>query len=99
MVKLPKIKPSLKKWITEVLGDLRLMEVALNNKLKELDRLERSENWSVQYKEEMEALKKELNEILVKKEISGRQKLKIQWAKKRDAYSRLFHRLLNTRKN
>ena len=99
MVKLQRIKHLLKKWNTEVFRDLRLMEVALNNKLKGLDRLEGSGNWSVQLKEEREALKKELNEILFKKDISGRHKLKIQWAKEGDANSKLFHRLLNARKS
>ena len=40
MLKLQKIKPLLKNWNTEVFGDLRLMEAALKNRLKELDRLE-----------------------------------------------------------
>ena len=63
MVKLQKIKPLLKNWNAEVFGDLRLLEAVLNNRLKELDRLVGSGNWSVQYKEEREASKKELNEI------------------------------------
>ena len=99
MVKLQNIKPLLKKWNTKVFGDSRLLEVALYNRLKELDRLEGLGNWSVQLKEDREALKKELNEILFKKEISVRQKLKIQWTKEGDANSRLFHRLLNVRKS
>ena len=44
MLKLQKIISFLKKWNTEVFGDLRLLEAALNNRLKELDRLEGSGN-------------------------------------------------------
>ena len=44
-------------------------------------------------------MKKDLIDIMVKKEISIRQKLKIQWAKEKDANSRLFHNLLDTRKS
>ena len=44
-------------------------------------------------------LKKELNGILVKKEILVRQKMKIRWANQGDANSSLFHRLLNARKS
>ena len=36
---------------------------------------------------------------MVKKEISIRQKVKVQWAKEGDANSSLFHRLLNARKS
>ena len=75
MLRLQKIKPLLNNWNTEVFGDLRF--TALNNRLKKLDRLEGLGNWSVEYKGERETLKKKLNEILVKKEISVRQKLKI----------------------
>ena len=46
MTKLQKIKPLLKNWNKEVFRDLRLIEAALNNRLKELDNLEGSENWS-----------------------------------------------------
>ena len=53
----------------------------------------------MKYKRDRKTLKKELDEILVKKEISIRQKLKIQWAKKGDANSRLGYRLLNVRKS
>ena len=83
----------------EVFGDLRLIEAAVANRLKELDRLEGSGIWSEVHKGERESMKKELSELTVKKEISMRQKLKIQWAKEGDANPRLFHRLLNARKS
>ena len=75
--------------------DLRLIEAALTNRLKELDSLEGSGNWTEEYKRERESMKKELCELMIKKEILIRQKLKIQWAKEGDANFRLFHRLLN----
>ena len=99
MKKLQKMKPLLKTWNTNMFGDLRLIEVALTNRLKDFDSLEGSENWSVENKEERERLKKELSKLLIKKEISIRQKLKIQLAKEGDANSKLFHRLLNVRKS
>ena len=99
MTKLKKINPWLKNWNKKVFGDLRLLEADLNNRLKELDSLEGSGNWRREYMGERENLKKELHDILIKKEISVRQKLKIQWAKERDTYSKLFHILLNARKS
>ena len=99
MKKLQKIKPLLKNWNNDVFGDFRFIEIALTNRLKELDGLESSGNWSTEYKRERESVKKELSELLVKKEISIRQKMKIQWANEGDANSRLFHRLLNVRKS
>ena len=68
------------------------------NRLK-LDRVESSEHWSEDLRRERETLKKELDDIMLKKEISTRQKLKVQWAKEGDVNSRLFHRLLNARKS
>ena len=80
-------------------GDLRFIEVALTNRLKELGSLEGSGNWLEEYKGERVRVKKELSELMIKKEISIRQKLKIQWAKEGDANFRLFHSLLNVRKS
>ena len=80
-------------------GDLRLIEAALNNRLKELDSLEVSGNWTADYKGEREILKRDLIDIMIKKEISFSQKLKVQWAKEGDANSKLFHSLLNARKS
>ena len=97
MKRLQKIKPCLKEWNTDVFGDLRLMEAGLHHRLKELDMLESSATWSEELREEREKLKKELNDILVKREIVSRQKMKVQWAKEGDANSRLFHSLLNAR--
>ena len=96
---LQKIKPQIKRWNKEVFGDLRLTEGALNNRLMELDGLEGSANWTEELKREREFLKKDLIDIMVKKEISTRKKLKIRWAKEGDANSRLFHNLLNVRKS
>ena len=99
MRKLQEIKPQLKNWNKEIFGDLRLTEAALNSRLLELDSLEGSRNWIEDLKKEREILKKDLIDIMVKKEISIKQKLKIQWAKEGDANSRLFHNLLNARKS
>ena len=99
MKRLQEIKPRLKNWNKDVFGDLRLFEAALHDRLKELDRLESSGNWSGDLRQERVNVKKELNGILVKKEIMVSQKLKIQWAKQGDANSSLFHRLLNARKS
>ena len=89
----------MKSWNKDVFGDLRLTKLALHNRLKELDREESSSNWSDELRKERVNLKKELNGILVKKEILVRQKMKIRWAKQGDANSSLFHRLLNARKS
>ena len=99
MKRLQEIKTRLNNWNKDVFGDLRLIEATLQNRLKELDRLESSGNWSKDVRQEKVNLKKEFNGILVKKEIMVRQKLKIQWAKQGDANSSLFHRLLNARKS
>ena len=69
MTRLQKIKTRLKSWNKEVFGDLRLIESALQKRLKELDREEGSGNWSDDLRQERMDLKKELNEILVKQEI------------------------------
>ena len=76
-----------------------MIEATLYNRLKELDRIESLGNWSEDLRGEKENLKKELNEILVKREISVRQKLKFKCAKEGDANSRLFHRLLSAQKS
>ena len=81
MTRLQKIKPRLKSWNKEVFGDLRLIESALHNRLRELDREEWLDNWSEALRHERVDLKKELNEILVKQEVLVKQKMKIQWAK------------------
>ena len=80
-MKLKIIKSWSKNWNKKVFGDLRLLEAALNNRLKELNSLEGSGNWRLEYMEEREKLKKEFHDILIKKEMSVRQKLKIHWAK------------------
>ena len=99
MKRLQKIKPYLKKWNNDVLKDLRMIEAGLYNRLKELDRMESEENWNEDFRGGRVNLKKELNDIMVKKEIVTMQKLKVQWAKEGDANSGLFHRLLNARKS
>ena len=97
MMKLQKIKPRLKNWNKEVSGDLRLIEATLNNRLKELDSSEVSGDWTDKHRRERETLKRDLIDIMIKKEISISQKLKVQWAKEGDANSKLFHSLLNAR--
>ena len=99
MTRLQKIKPLLKTWNKDVFGDLRLIEAALYERLKVLDRIKCTGNWTDDLRRERIILKEELNGILVKKEILVRQKLKIQWAKEGGANSNLFHRLLNTCKS
>ena len=99
MQRLQKIKPCLKKWNNDVFGDVRVIEAGLNNRLLELDTLESSANWNEDLRRERAMVKKELNDIMVKKEIVTMQKLKVQWAKEGDANSGLFHRLLNARKS
>ena len=99
MKRLQIIKQYVEKWNVEVFGDLRLIEAGMYNRLKDLDREETSENWTEELRVERDTLKKELHDIMVKKEISIRQKLKVQWAKEGDANTRLFHRLLNARKS
>ena len=99
MKRLQKIKQHLKEWNNDVFGDLRMLEVGLYNRLKELDKMESEENWNEELRGERVTLKKELNDIMVKKEILTRQKLRVQWAEEGDANSRLFHRLLNARKS
>ena len=66
MKKLKKLKPLLTTWNKEVFGDLRLIEAALTNRVKELDSLEGSENWNAENKAERERLKKELCELMIK---------------------------------
>ena len=97
MKRLQIIKHRVKQWNTNVFGDLRLIEAGMYNRLKDLDREESSGNWTEELRVERETLKKEFHDIMVKKEISIRQKLKVQWAKEGDANSRLFHKLLNAR--
>ena len=99
MMRLRKIKPLLKNNNKDVFGDLRLIEATLLNRLKELDRTKSSGNWSDGLREESENLKKELNELPLKKDILVEQKMKIQWVKDGDANSGLFHRVLNARKS
>ena len=48
----------------DVFRDLRLIEVALTNRLKELDSLEDTGNWSEEYKGERVRVKKELRTYL-----------------------------------
>lgn len=76
MTRLRKIKPLLKIWNKDVFGDLGVIEAALLNRLKELDRTESSGNWSDGLSGERENLKNELNGILLKREILVRQKMK-----------------------
>ena len=70
MTKLQKINPRLKNWNKEVSGDLRLIEATLNNRLKELDSLEVSGDWIDEHRTERETLKRDLIDIMIKKEIS-----------------------------
>ena len=77
MSRLKKIKQCLKTWNREVFGDIRLMEVAFHNRIKELDLLESSEIWTEDLRKEREKLKKDLIDFQVKNEISMGQKLKI----------------------
>ena len=51
MKNLQRIKTHLKKWNSEVFGDMRLIEVGLYSRLKELDRLETEENWNEELRE------------------------------------------------
>ncbi|PON51292.1 hypothetical protein PanWU01x14_217610, partial [Parasponia andersonii] len=99
MARLKQIRICLKKWNTEVFGDLRLLESALLKKVSALDVLEGSEDWNEQTREERVLLKSELHEILFKKDRAARQKVKIQWAKEGDAKTKLFHRMLNAQKS
>ena len=99
MKRLQRIKPYLAKWNNDVFRDVRLIEAGLYSRLKELDRLESEESWNEVLRGERENLKKELHDIMVKKEIMTRQKLRVQWAKEGDANSSFFHRLLNARKS
>ena len=49
-----------------------MIEAGLYNRLKELDRMESEENWNEDFRGGRVNLKKELNDIMVKKEIVTR---------------------------
>lgn len=57
MLKLRSLQEFLKKWNIEVFGDLRLEKRNLMERLEAIDRLESTNNWSSQKKEESFLLK------------------------------------------
>ena len=92
------IKTLVKRWNFEIFGDLRLKEGDLNRRLAELDGLEGTSRWNEDFIVERKRIKRDLLELLMIKERSGRLKARVQWAKDGNANSRFFHGFLNARK-
>ena len=99
MSRLKCIKFLVKKWNLEIFRDLRSKEADLSRRLGELDGLEGTSRWNVNFIEERKRIKRDLSELLIVNERSVRLKARVQWAKDGDANSKFFHGLLNARKS
>ena len=72
--RLKSIKFLVKRWNSEIFGDLRMKEGELNRRLVELDELEGSSRWNRVLIEERKKIKRDLSELLLLK----RKKFKIK---------------------
>ena len=80
MTRLKLIKERVKIWNVDVFGDLRLQKQSLIRRIKELDGLEYSGNWSNQLKDERFSAQSNLDKILLEEERALCIKSKFTWA-------------------
>lgn len=87
---------SVKEWNKEVFGDVRLIKSELSTKIDFLDRREEGKGLNEERSE-----RKVLRNLggIFKELIMWRQKMRLRWVKEGDANSKLFHNVVNNRRN
>lgn len=92
------LKDKLKAFNIEVFGDVRAKKRELVAEIEGLDKLESEGRGNTDLVGTREALKNDLEDILLKERRSIGQKMKFKWAKEGDVNSKLFYKVANGRK-
>ncbi|KAM7469396.1 hypothetical protein LguiA_007579 [Lonicera macranthoides] len=98
MMKLGDVKREVRKWNKEVFGDIRIEKFAILRRIEELDKIDYSSRLNEDERLERGALRRKLEELLVKEEVSWHQKAKVKGVIEWDNNSKLFHRVASGRK-
>ena len=99
MEKLKGLRGPIKSWNKEIFWDTREIKREIIEKIQRSDKKEEENS-----KEEYEVLERRrlpdmLEDVIFKEAIAWKQKMKLTWIKKWDNNSRLFHILVNNRRN
>ena len=99
MKKLKRIKESVKMWNKKVFGDTREIKRGVIERIQRLDKKEEEITIAREEIEERRSLRNKLEEVIFKDAVVWKQKMKIRWIKEWDNNSKLFHMLVNNRRN
>ena len=99
MEKLKRMRVPIKIWNKEVFGDTREIKRDIIGKIQWLDKKD-EENTIEEFEVlERRSLRNRLEEVIFKEAVAWKQKMKLRWIKEWDNNSRLFHILVNNRRN
>ena len=99
MENLKRMRVPIKIWNKEVFRDTRERKWEIIGKIQRLDKKE-EENIIEEFEVlERRSLQNRLEEVIFKEAIAWKQKMKLRWIKEWDNNSRLFHILVNNRRN
>jgi hypothetical protein len=90
------LKVDLKRWNTEVFGDVNIRKNQLWTSIHDMDELEESRPLSSDEQLAKGQLKTELGKVLLMEEINCRQKSRALWLREGDNNTRFFHRIANS---
>jgi hypothetical protein len=93
--KLQALKGEIKKWNSEVFGNVGARNKAWAEELKLLDSYEEDRGLSEEEKERRRGLISDLEASLLQEEICWRQKSRIRWLKEGDKCTKFFHQVAN----
>jgi hypothetical protein len=93
--KLQALKEEIKKWNTEVFGDVGVRTKAWVEELELLDSYKEGRGLSEEEKERKRRLASELEASLLQEEICWRQKSRVRWLKEGDKCTKFFHQVAN----
>ena len=99
MEKLKGLRGPIKRWNKEVFGDTREIKREIIKKIQRLNKKEEENSLEDFEVLERRRLMDMLEDVILKESIAWKQKMKLRWIKEWDNNSRLFHILVNNRRN
>ncbi|RVX14383.1 Transposon TX1 uncharacterized 149 kDa protein [Vitis vinifera] len=93
------VKAKLKEWNKVSFGELNEKKKSILNDLANFDAIEQVEGLTSDLLVRRALRKGELNELILRKEIHWRQKVRVKWVKEGDCNSKFFHKVANGRRN
>lgn len=99
ITKLRKVKGKLKNYNKVVFGNVNKEKKLIECRIIEIDKSEQAELMAETLFNERKHIKSRLQKLIFKEEIMWKQKAKASWAKDEDNNTKIFHEIVNVRRN